>query len=85
MCASFFPNNPWPNYEEYKQAMERWLNANHSNYLSEIGEIDWINTFSGKHHSLVIIVNCRQLMIQQILTLPFNLIYLFYNNSLCEK
>jgi hypothetical protein len=43
--------------DEYKQALEKWLNSNHRNYLKEQGEREWSNAFIGKHHSLVIIVS----------------------------
>jgi hypothetical protein len=46
----------WPKFDEYKSSLENWLNANHPNYISEKGERDWANTFSGKHHSMVIII-----------------------------
>jgi len=47
----------WPTLDEYKQALEKWLNSNHRNYLKEQGEREWSNNFIGKHHSLVIIVS----------------------------
>ena len=61
MCARFFPRNPWPNYDELKQAMEEWLKASHASYLTEIGEIDWTNAFAGKHCTNIIIVDYQQL------------------------
>ena len=52
-----FPKNSWLTYEEYKQAIEGWLNSNYTKYLYEAGEIEWTNSFSGKHHSMVIVAN----------------------------
>jgi len=52
----------WPTLEEFKSAMENWLGAKHQNYISEIGEREWTNQFCGKHHSMVIVVNCRNLI-----------------------
>jgi len=46
----------WPKYEEYKVALERWLNVNHPSYLREIENTEWMNNFTGKHHSSVVIV-----------------------------
>jgi hypothetical protein len=77
VCAEFFPNNMWPNFEEYKQELEKWLNLNHPNYLQELGDREWINNFSGKHHSLVIIVYL-------LLIFKYLILILFYNRS-CEK
>ena len=34
--AKFFPNNMWPNFEKYKQELEKQLNLNHPNYLQEL-------------------------------------------------
>jgi len=78
VCSGFFPDNLWPSYEEYQAGMETWLNANYASYLTELGKTEWLNAFAGKHHSLAIIfnylqlfsiiVNYRQLIIQQILT-----------------
>jgi hypothetical protein len=47
----------WPEFEEFKKALEEWLNSHHPNYLQEVGKGEWTNTFNGKHHSLVIIVS----------------------------
>ena len=53
----------WPSFEKYKEALEMWLNSNHPTYLKETGERDWINAFSGKHHSSVIIVSYNNVLI----------------------
>lgn len=47
----------WPTFEDYKVALEEWLNSNHPNYIKEMGNREWANAFIGKHHSLVIIVS----------------------------
>ena len=47
----------WPNFDEYKLGLEDWLNSNHPNYLEELGERKWANLFTGRHHSMVIIIN----------------------------
>jgi hypothetical protein len=49
----------WPTFEEYKESFEKWLKANHPNYLNEVEYQEWTNAFSVKHHSLVIIINYR--------------------------
>jgi hypothetical protein len=47
----------WPKFEEFKIALEAWLNTNHRNFLKETDDKEWFNAFAGKHHSAVIIVN----------------------------
>ena len=49
----------WPTPEEFKFELERWLNQHHPNYIQEVGHIEWTNAYSGRHNSLVIIVNYR--------------------------
>ena len=46
-----------PTFEDYKKGLEAWLILHHPNYLNEIGNVPWTNSFSGKHHSMVIIVH----------------------------
>jgi hypothetical protein len=46
----------WPNFNDLKSGMERWLQKNHADYFKELGEKDWTNAFAGKHHSMVNIV-----------------------------
>jgi hypothetical protein len=43
----------WPKFEDYKNALEKWLNSNHTNYLKEMGALEWANNFTGNHHSAV--------------------------------
>jgi len=64
VCSEFFPKNIWPGFEEYKGALEMWLNTHHPNYLAESGEREWTNAFAGKHHSAVLIVIYRRLMLK---------------------
>ncbi|RGB25440.1 hypothetical protein C1646_675568 [Rhizophagus diaphanus] len=45
-CSKFFPSKMWPNFEEYKASMEKWLNSNHANYLKAIGNRKWVNAFT---------------------------------------
>lgn len=47
----------WPTFEDYKKGLEDWLILHHPNYLTEMGEVPWTNSFTGNHHSMVIIVN----------------------------
>jgi hypothetical protein len=47
----------WPTFEEYKKKLEDWLESHHPNYLNDIGNVPWINAFTGNHHSMVIIVH----------------------------
>jgi hypothetical protein len=47
----------WPNFEQYKKALEKWLNDNHPDYLKEVGSREWTNSFTGNHHSAVNIVD----------------------------
>ncbi|CAB4417898.1 unnamed protein product [Rhizophagus irregularis] len=54
LCRSFFPDNLWPNFNDYKVGLENWLNKNHPNYLKELGERKWTNLFTGQHHSMLL-------------------------------
>ena len=47
----------WPSFEEFKVSLENWLKSNHPDYLKDFGGLEWANTFTGKHHSMVIIAN----------------------------
>jgi hypothetical protein len=47
----------WPTFDEYKRSIEKWLTKNHPDYLNELGDREWSNLFSGRHHSAVIIIN----------------------------
>ncbi|EXX62176.1 hypothetical protein RirG_164230 [Rhizophagus irregularis DAOM 197198w] len=57
LCRSFFPDNLWPNFNDYKVGLENWLNKNHPNYLKELGEQKWTNLFTGQHHSMELLTN----------------------------
>lgn len=52
----------WPTFDEFKDGLGNWLKTNHPLYISEIGEREWTNLFCGKHHSMVIVVNYRNLI-----------------------
>ncbi|RGB33845.1 hypothetical protein C1646_761258 [Rhizophagus diaphanus] len=54
VCAAFFPDNMWPTFENFKNSLEGWLEKNHTNYIKELGQRDWINNFSGKHYSMLL-------------------------------
>ncbi|CAB5147429.1 hypothetical protein RhiirA5_429276 [Rhizophagus irregularis] len=54
LCRSFFPDNLWPNFNDYKVGLENWLNKNHPNYLKELGEQKWTNLFTRQHHSMLL-------------------------------
>ena len=41
----------------YLTTMEKWLTKNHPGYLNNLGDREWSNVFSEKHHSAVIIIN----------------------------
>jgi hypothetical protein len=47
----------WSSFDNYKSELENWLNSNHLNYLKELGERKWTNSFVGNHHTMVIIIN----------------------------
>jgi hypothetical protein len=48
----------WPDFNDLKAGMERWLQKNHPNYFKELSDKEWMNAFAGKHHSMVnIIIN----------------------------
>jgi len=57
VCSEFFPANMWPSFEEFKCNLEKWLKTNHPSYLKDIGEREWSNAFTGKHHTAVNIIN----------------------------
>ncbi|RGB38306.1 hypothetical protein C1646_755934 [Rhizophagus diaphanus] len=41
----------WPNFEEYKASIEKWLNSNYANYLKEIEDRKWVNAFTGNFYA----------------------------------
>ena len=51
----------WPDFNELKRETENWLRSRHPNYLEELGEREWMNYFAGKYHSMVIIINYRNI------------------------
>jgi len=46
----------WPSFDDYKSELEKWLNSNYPNYLKELGERKWTNSFVGNHHTIVTII-----------------------------
>jgi len=46
----------WPEFNEYKAALENWLRKHHSDYLKSLTSSDWANAFAEKYHSGVIII-----------------------------
>jgi hypothetical protein len=47
----------WPSFEEFKSALEKWLQTKHPNYIKDMGSREWSNVFSGRHHTAVIIID----------------------------
>jgi hypothetical protein len=48
----------WPEFDDYKTGMERWLQKSHPAYFKELSNKEWLNSFAGCHHSMVnIIIN----------------------------
>ncbi|GBB93400.1 hypothetical protein RclHR1_21610001 [Rhizophagus clarus] len=52
--TQYFSEKMWPNFDEFKCGLENWLKKNHSSYLKEIGEQEWVNQFCSKHHALLL-------------------------------
>jgi len=43
--------------EEFKSALEKWLQTKHPSYIKDMGDREWSNAFSGRHHTAVIIID----------------------------
>ncbi|PKY44843.1 hypothetical protein RhiirA4_459260 [Rhizophagus irregularis] len=43
----------WPTFEDFKNSLESWLEEYHTNYIKELGQREWTNNFSVKHHAMV--------------------------------
>ncbi|CAB4373717.1 unnamed protein product [Rhizophagus irregularis] len=53
VCRKFFPSNLWPSFDDFKSELEKWLNLHHPNYLKEVSERKWTNSFVGNHHTMI--------------------------------
>jgi len=54
VCVKFFLETMWPTFEKYKLELRGWLNTCYPEYFQEVGYREWTNTYTGRHHSLLL-------------------------------